>query len=62
MGRIYRGGNRYVRRALTLACTNIYARGDESYPIYQFTKGKYETKGAYWLAICAGARKLLSIL
>ena len=61
-GRIHKGGNKYVRRALALACTNIYSRGDETHPIYRFIKGKYEAKGAYWLAICAGARKLLSIL
>ena len=61
-GSLHKGGNKYLRRALTLACTNIYARGDETHPLYRFMKAKYTAKKCYWLAICAGARKLLCIL
>jgi len=61
-GKLHKGGNKYLRRALTLVCTYIYARGDVTHPLYQFIKGKYETTKKYWLAICAGARKLLTIL
>jgi hypothetical protein len=61
-GKLHKGGNKYLRRALTLACTNIYARGDPPHPIRQFIQTKYEATQKYWLAICAGARKLLTIL
>jgi transposase len=61
-GKLHKGGNKYLRRALTLACTFIYARGDTTHPIRQFVKAKYEQTQKYWLAICAGARKLLTIL
>ena len=61
-GKIHKGGNKHIRRALTLACTNIYARGDITNPIHTFIKKKYEQKDIYWLAICAGSRKLLSIM
>jgi transposase len=61
-GKLHKGGNKYLRRALTLACTAIYARGDTTHPIQQFIKAKYEQTQKYWLAICAGARKLLTIL
>lgn len=61
-GKIHKGGNKYIRRALTLACSNIYARGDKSHPIYLFIKRKKDQKDTYWLAICAGARKLLMII
>ncbi len=61
-GKIHKGGNKYLRRALTLACIHIYARGDKLHPVYRFIKAKYEEKGSYWLVICAGARKLLTIL
>lgn len=61
-GKIHKGGNKYVRRALTIACANIYARQDINHPIYRFIKSKYQETGQYWLAICAGARKLLSVL
>ena len=47
---------------MTLACTNIYARGNPKNPIRASIKKIYERKDAYWLAICAGARKLLSII
>lgn len=61
-GKLHKGGNKYLRRALTLVCTHLYARGDATHPIYQFIKAKYESTKKYWLAICAGARKLLTIL
>jgi len=61
-GKLHKGGNKYLRRALTLVCTNIYARGDETHPIRQFIQAKYKQTQKYWLAICAGARKLLTIL
>jgi transposase len=61
-GKLHKGGNKYLRRALTLVCTNIYARGDETHPIRQFIRAKYKQTQKYWLAICAGGRKLLTIL
>ena len=61
-GKIHKGGNKHIRRALTLACTNIYARGVKTNTIHSFIKKKYEQKDIYWLAICAGSRKLLSIM
>ncbi|MFX1537145.1 MAG: hypothetical protein ACFFDI_23285 [Promethearchaeota archaeon] len=32
------------------------------HPIYHFIKAKYQQTGQYWLAICAGARKILTVL
>jgi transposase len=61
-GKIHKGGNRFLRRALTLACTNIFARGDKNHPFYVFIRNKYQEKSAYWLAICAGARKLANLI
>ena len=61
-GKIHKGGNKHIRRALTLACANIYAKGDITNPIHAFIKKKYQQKDVYWLAVCAGSRKLLSII
>ena len=61
-GKIHKGGNKHMRRSLTLACTNIYARGDVTNPIHLFIKKKYQEKDIYWVAVCAGSRKLLSII
>lgn len=61
-GKIHKGGNKHLRRALTLACTNIYSKGKVTNPIHEFIKKKYHQKGPYWLAICAGARKLLTVV
>ena len=61
-GPLHKGGNKYLRRALTLACTYFYARGDDTHPLYRFMKAKYVAKKCYWLAICAGARKLVCSL
>ena len=41
---------------------NIYAKGNNSNPIHKFMRTKKEVKDNYWLAICAGARKLLVII
>lgn len=62
MGHLHKGGNKYLRRVLTLCCTNIYARGNDSHPLYRFMKAKYERDGNYWGTICAGARKLLVVI
>lgn len=61
-GRIHKGGNKYLRRAVVLACQNIYAKGGPLNPIRKFMLAKKEAKSSYWLAICAGARKLLAII
>lgn len=61
-GRIHKGGNKYLRRAVVLACLNIYAKGNTSNPLHRFMRTKKEEKDSYWLAICAGARKLLVII
>lgn len=58
-GRIHKGGNKHLRRALVLACQNIYARVDAENPLHVFARRKKEEKEAYWLALCAAARKLL---
>lgn len=47
---------------MTLVCKNIYARSSVSNPFYSFIKHKYEPTDAYWLAICAGARKMLCVI
>jgi hypothetical protein len=47
---------------MTLACTNIYARSNHENPIRDCIRNIYQRKDAYWLAICAGSRKLLSII
>lgn len=61
-GKIHKGGNKYLRRTLTTAVQYIYARGDINHPIYQFVKSQYEKDGQYWRSICAGARKLATII
>ena len=61
-GRLHKGGNKHLRRALTLCCTNIYARGNWGHPLYRFMKAHYDKTGNYWAAICAGARKLLVVI
>lgn len=61
-GHIFKGGNKHLRRALTLASGNIYSKGNATNPIHEFIKKKYSQKGPYMLAICAGARKLLSVI
>lgn len=61
-GHIFKGGNKHLRRALTLASANIYSKGNITNPIHEFIKKKFTEKGPYMLAICAGARKLLSVI
>ncbi|MBD3226871.1 MAG: transposase [Candidatus Lokiarchaeota archaeon] len=61
-GKIHKGGNKYLRRAVVMACQNIYAKGNKNNPIKKFMLSKKNQKDNYWLAICAGARKLLSII
>jgi transposase len=63
-GKIYKGGNKYLRRALTLACQNIYAKGNNTNPLWNFIKSKYQNpkQDPFRRAICAGARKLLTII
>jgi len=63
-GKIHKGGNKYLRRALTLACQNIHAKGDASNQLWNFIKSKYQNpkRDAFWRAICAAARKLLIII
>lgn len=61
-GKLHKGGNKFLRRACVLACQNIYAKGTMDNPIHAFMKSKKEANSTYWLALCAGARKLLSII
>ena len=61
-GRIHKGGNKFLRRAVVLACQNIHAKGHESNPLKQFIIKKKESMDSYWKAICAGARKLLVMI
>jgi transposase len=63
-GKIHKGGNKYLRRALTLACQNIHAKGNALNSIWSYIKSKYKTPkhDSFWRAICAGARKLLTII
>lgn len=63
-GKIHKGGNKYMRRAVVLAAQNIYAKAKQN-PLHQWMREKKEVresksnKSAYWLVLCAGARKLL---
>jgi len=63
MGKIHKGENKYLRRALTLACRNIYAKGNSTNPLWNFIKSKYQKPkhDIFRRAICAAARKLLTI-
>ena len=61
-GRIHKGGNKFLRRAVVLACQNIYAKGNESNPLKKFMLEKKKSTDSYWKAICAGARKLLVMI
>ena len=61
-GKIHKGGNKYLRRAVVLACQNIYAKGTDNDQLKKFMMALKKKKDSYYLAICAGARKLLSII
>ena len=47
---------------MTLVCQNIYAKGSRNNPIKVFMLKVKKRSDSYWKAICAGARKLLSII
>ncbi|MHA1380676.1 MAG: IS110 family transposase [Candidatus Helarchaeota archaeon] len=61
-GKIFKAGNKYLRRAAVMVAKNIYAKGDDSNPIKNYMKSKHVSKKTYWLAICAGARKILIVV
>ena len=61
-GKIFKAGNKYIRRAVVMAAVNVFAKGRDSNPIKKYMKSKYSSKSAYWLAICAGARKILTVI
>ncbi|MEX2756106.1 MAG: FAD-dependent oxidoreductase [Candidatus Sigynarchaeota archaeon] len=61
-GKLHKGGNKYLRRHLTLACTNMYSQGAADHPIATYILEKYASTGKYWEAICAGARKLSRVM
>ncbi|MHA1231344.1 MAG: transposase [Candidatus Helarchaeota archaeon] len=61
-GKIHKGGNKYLRRAVVLACQSIYAKGKKTNPIKKYMLKIRERTDNYWKAICAGARKLLTII
>jgi len=61
-GKLHKGGNKYLRRHLTLACMNMYAKGAADHPIAAYIREKYASTGKYWEAIVAGARKLLRVM
>jgi len=54
-GKIHKGGNKYLRCALTLACQSINAKGDAKNPIWNYIKSKYKRpkKDPFWRAIYA---------
>jgi transposase len=58
-GKLHKGGNKYLRRALVLDCAHIYAKAPADHPIAAFMRQKMQETGKYKLALCAGARKLL---
>ncbi|MHA1248585.1 MAG: transposase [Candidatus Helarchaeota archaeon] len=45
--KIHKKGNKYLRRAMTLVCHNIYARGSRNNPIKIFMLRVKETGGSY---------------
>ncbi len=51
-GKIHKGGNKHLRRAVVLACQNIYARVDAENPLHAFARRKKEEKDAYWCSRC----------
>ena len=63
-GRIHKGGNKHLRRALVLSAKNIYDR-TKSNPLHMLMREKKAVKEArtgkkaYWYALCIGGRKLL---
>jgi transposase len=61
-GKLYKRGNKYIRRAVGVAAGNIYSKEDDANPLYVFMKNLYDRTGKFYTAICAGARKLLEII
>jgi len=61
-GKIFKAGNKFIRRATVMSAMNIFAQGRDSNPIKKYMRSKYNSKIAYWLAFCAGARKLLTVI
>ena len=63
-GRIYKGGNKWLRRAVWIAAKNCYAHYNESdEPIGAFINRMYNHKHKhYFTAVTAGARKLVSYI
>ncbi len=63
-GRIYKGGNKWLRRAVWIAAKNCYAHYKESdEPIGAFVNRLYKHKHKhYFTAVTAGARKLVSYI
>jgi len=61
-GRIYKGGNKWLRRAVWITAKNCYAHYNESdEPIGAFVNRLYNHKHKhYFTAVTAGARKLVS--
>jgi len=63
-GHIYKGGNKWLRRAVWIAAKNCYAHYSESdEPIGAFINRLYNHKHKhYFTAVTAGARKLVSYI
>jgi transposase len=63
-GRIYKGGNKWLRRAVWISARNCYAHYNESdEPIGSFINRLYNHKHKhYFTAVTAGARKLVSYI
>ncbi len=63
-GHIYKGGNKWLRRAVWIAAKNCYAHYNESdEPIGAFVNRLYKHKHKhYFTAVTAGARKLVSYI
>jgi len=63
-GRIYKGGNKWLRRAVWITAKNCYAHYNESdEPIGAFVNRLYNHKHKhYFTAVTAGARKLVSYI
>lgn len=63
-GRIYKGGNKWLRRAVWISAKNCYAHYNESdEPIGAFVNRLYNHKHKhYFTAVTAGARKLVAYI
>ena len=63
-GRIYKGGNKWLRRAVWITAKNCYAHYNESdEPIGAFINRLYNHKHKhYFTAVTAGAHKLISYI